>query len=218
VKTFDVIQRSESWHEVRKGIPTASRFDMILTAVQAKPAAAQETLINQLLAESIMPPQQGLIKNVMTEEMETGMILEAEARCRYELEFADLPVTEVGFIMADNGLYGGSPDALVGDVGGVEIKCPSPSVQIGYIRSGTLPNEYRCQVHGYLAITGRAWWDFFAYARNLPVFKIRVYRDDFTLKLESELLNFASKYQKAREAFGIMDVKAAKEAELARES
>lgn len=216
MKTFEVIQRSENWHEVRKGVPTASRFDMILTAVQGKPAAAQETLINQLLAESIMPPDQGLIKNVITEEMQQGMVLEAEARCRYELGgyTAGLPVTEVGFLMHDSGLYGGSPDALVGDVGGLELKCPTAVTQIGYIRSGVLPNEYKCQVHGYLCVTGRAWWDFFAYARNLPIFTIRIVRDEFTHKLEKELLNFAAKYRKAREDFGIVDIKAAQEKEL----
>lgn len=208
------MQRSESWYEVRRGLPTCSRFDKILTAVQGKPSAAQETLINELLAESIMPPEQGLIKGHMTEEMETGMILEAEARCRYELEFATGPVSEVGFLMHESGLFGGSPDALVGDEGGVEIKCPAAVTQIGYLRAGVLPNEYRCQVHGYLIVTGRSWWDFFGYARNLPVFRLSVERDEFTLKLQAEVLAFCAKYKKAREDFGIKTVKEAKEESL----
>jgi len=214
MKTFEVIQRSESWYEVRRGVPTCSRFDQILTPVQAKPAAAQETLINELLVESIMPPEQGLIKGHMTEEMESGMILEAEARCRYELEFASAPMTEVGFLMHESGLFGGSPDALVGEEGGVEIKCPAAVTHIGYLRAGALPNDYKCQVHGYLIVTGRPWWDFFSYCRNLPVFRLRVHRDDFTEKLAKELLNFCAKYKKAREDFGIVDIKTAREQEL----
>lgn len=202
--TLDTPQRTQAWYDARKGLPTCSRFDQILTAAKGEPSKSQETLINELLAESILPPEQGFIKpNVITAEMEYGMKLEAEARCCYELEYATEPVKEVGFIVADSGLYGGSPDALVGDDGGVEIKCPSAVTHIGYLRSGVLPSEYKCQVHGYLVVTGRAWWDFFSYARNLPVFRIRVTRDGFTDKLQAELLRFSEKYNTERIKFNL---------------
>lgn len=203
MKEFTVEQRSGAWYDVRRGIPTCSRFDKILTAVRGEPSKAQEILICELLAESILPPEAGLIRGHMTAEMEHGMILESEARCRYELEFATEPVVEAGFVLADCGLYGGSPDALVGDSGGVEIKCPAPATHIGYVRDGSLPNEYKTQVHGYMVVTGRAWWDFFSYARNLPVFRLRVHRDEYTAKLKAELHRFCEKYNEARVAFGL---------------
>lgn len=184
-------------------MPTCSRFDMILTAVKGTPSAAQETLINQLLAESLMPPEQGIIRPPMTAEMEHGMILEGEARCCYELEHATEAVKEVGFVVADCGLYGGSPDALVGEAGGVEIKCPNPVTHIGYLRAGVLPNEYKCQVHGHMIVTGRDWWDFFSYVRNLPPFYLRVLRDDFTKKLSAELTDFCARYNEARAVFNL---------------
>lgn len=201
--TFDTPQRSEQWFEARRGLPTCSRFDQILTAVQGKPSSAQEKLINELLAESLCPPEEGFLKSYVSPEMEQGMKLEAEARCAYEIEHATEPVREVGFILADCEMFGGSPDALVGENGGVELKCCNAATHIGYFRAGVLPSEYRCQLHGYLIVTGRAWWDFFSYARNLPPFRLRVKRDDFTDKLEAELFNFCQRYNEARKAFSL---------------
>ncbi len=200
--TLDAPQRSEDWFNARRGLPTCSRFDKILTAVQGKRSAGQETLIDELLAESLCPPEQGFIRPA-TADMEYGMKLEAEARCAYELEYATEPVKEVGFILADCGMFGGSPDALVGETGGVEIKCPNAATHIGYFRGGILPTEYRCQVHGYMVVTGRAWWSFFSYARNVSPFHLRVVRDDFTEKLSAELREFCERYNKARAMFDL---------------
>lgn len=199
---MDTAQRSEQWYAARRGLPTCSRFDKILTAAKGLPSSAQETLICELLAESILPPQQGVIRP-MTSDMEQGVILEAEARCCYELEYATEPVREVGFVVHDSGMFGGSPDALVGESGGVEIKCPQGATHIGYVRDGVLPNEYKCQLHGNMIVTGRRRWAFFSYARNLPSFHINVQWDDFTEKLAAELLKFCAKYNGARAAFGL---------------
>lgn len=204
MKALDVAQRSEAWFEARRGLPTCSRFDSILTPKTGKPSSAQDTLINTLIAESIQPPEAGLIKPEYTSaEMEQGMILEAEARCAYELEHATEPVEQVGFVVHASGLFGGSPDALVGTDGGCEIKCPQLATHIGYIRDGELPPEYRCQVHGYLVVTGRKWWSFFSYARNAPAFHLVVERDDFTARLEAELFAFCARYNAERAKFNL---------------
>ena len=206
MSTPDTPQRSLAWYERRRGIPTGSRFDMILTPSQGNPAAAQETLINQLIAESVLPPDEGLIPGHITEEMRQGMILEGEARCAYELQYAKEPVSEVGFVLHGSGLFGGSPDALVGEDGGVEIKCPAPATHIGYYRGGELPLTYRCQVHGYMIVTGRKWWSFFSYARNFEAFHVIIERDEFTQKLEDELYRFAERYNNARKLFGLKPI------------
>ena len=212
----DAQQRSPEWYEARRGLPTCSRFDQILTAAKGQPSKAQDTLICELIAESICPPEEGVIRP-MTPEMEYGMRLEAEARCAYEMEFASsafesMAVREVGFVMADCGLYGGSPDALVGEDGGVEIKCPNAATHIGYIRSGVLPNDYKCQVHGYMVVTGRKWWDFFSYARHLPPFRLKVQADDFTALLAKELNAFCVSYNAARAQFNLPPIGGTKEA------
>jgi hypothetical protein len=204
MKVLTMPQRSPEWHAARRGLPTASRFDLILTAAKGEPSKSQEKLIAELIAESIEPPEQGFIRTErMTPEMEQGLRLEGEARSSFELEFANAPVSEVGFVLADCELYGGSPDALVGEDSGVEIKCPNLSTHIGYVRAGVLPLDYKCQVHGSMIITGRPTWHFFSYARHVKPFHILVRRDDFTAKLEAELLAFVARYNQARALFDL---------------
>jgi hypothetical protein len=211
MRTLDIPQRSEAWFAARRGIPTASRFDAILQPVKGEPSKAQETLINELIAESLCPPEQGEVR-FSTDEMEQGMRLEAEARCWYELEHATAPVTEAGFILHDSGLFGCSPDALVGEDGGLELKCPNAATHVGYVRAGVLPNDYKLQVHGSIVVTGRSWWDFASYARNIPPFVVRVHRDAFTAKLEAELFAFCKRYNEARARFGLSPIGTQKQA------
>ncbi len=201
--TIDTPQRSREWFEARRGIPTASRFDKILTPATGKPSSQADGLINELIAESVLPPDEGLVPRFVSPEMEEGMRLEAEARCAYELEYAPGPVTEVGFVLHSSGLFGGSPDALVGEDGGVEIKCPLAKTHIGYVRDGVLPLDYKLQVHGYMAATGRKWWSFFSYSRHFPAFHVRVERDAFTERLEMALLAFCACYNVERAKFGL---------------
>ncbi len=202
MKTLDVEQRSQAWFEARRGMPTASRFDMILTPAKGEPSKSQDTLINQLISESILPPQEGELKYT-SEEMIEGMRLEAEARCKYMLDYAKGDVKEVGFIIHESGLFGASPDGLTGEDGGLELKCPAGPTIVSYIRAGVLPPEYRCQVHGSMVVTGRKYWDFMAYHRSFPEFFLRVERDEFTDKLEAELFSFAKKYNEVRVKFGL---------------
>lgn len=195
-------QRTPEWLAARRGIPTASRFDQIITAAEGRASTSQTKLIDELLAESLLPPSGEPER--MTADMHTGVILEAEARCAYEIEFAvGARVQDVGLLMHESGLYGGSPDCLVGDEGGAEIKCPSPTVHIRYIRNGVLPLDHKAQVHGYMAVTGRPWWDFYSHCRGLQPFRLRIERDDFTKKLESEVLRFCAAYNVARAKFGL---------------
>ncbi len=200
---LDHPQRSAPWYAARRGLPTCSRFDQILTAVTGKPSASQSKLIDELLAESLCPVEEALPEYV-SPEMEAGMRLEAEARCAFEFEFANgQPVRDVGFILSDCGRFGGSPDSLVGEEGGLELKCPQPATHIGYLRAGTLPADYKLQLHGYMVVTGRKWWSFMSYARHLPRFHLRIERDDFTAKLAAELESFCAKYNAARVAFNL---------------
>ncbi len=201
--SHDVQQRSDAWFDLRRGMVTASRFDMILTAVTGAPSKSQEKLIDMLIAESVMPPSEGLVPRFVSPEMEEGMRLEGEARCAFELEYAKEPVREVGFCVHQSGMFGGSPDALVGEAGGVEIKCPAAEAHVSYLRKGVLPPEYRMQVEGYLVVTGRDWWSFFSYSRYFPAFHVRIERSQFTEKLEAELLRFCEKYNAERARFNL---------------
>ncbi len=181
-------QGSPEWLMARLGCPSGSGFSKLVTST-GKPSTSAETYINELIAEKVIgePPE-----NNPNEWMQRGTLLEPDARAFYEFD-RDVTVTEVGFCMHDVLECGVSPDGLVGDAGGLEIKCPKPSTHIKYLRSqaGYLqkkepPVEYYQQVMGCLWITEREWWDFLSYHPSLPPMLVRVERNEAYIKQLAE--------------------------------
>ena len=197
MKIIDVEQRSPDWWKCRRGIPTASGFDMIIQPIKMGPSTSQEKYINRLIAErfsTIWPVEGGYV----SPEMSHGIETEQTAREVYEMAHG-VTVQQVGFCLSDDGRFGCSPDGLVGDDGGIEVKCPLPETHVKYLRDGKLPDDYKTQVHGELLVTGRQWWDFISYSEGLPTFQIRVVRGDFTTLLGEYVKSFCDKLDAAIE-------------------
>lgn len=174
MKIIDVIQGTPEWHAARLGIPTASKFDKILTNKTLKLSASAILYAYDLTAEWIIGESSDSGRSSI---MERGLELEEAAMKWYEFE-TDQDTREVGFITDDDGRYGCSPDRLVGDDGGLEIKCPMADTHIKYLLSPTaLVDEYRHQVQGGLWITGRKWWDLVSYHPVMPKVRIRLTPD-----------------------------------------
>ncbi len=193
---FHVQQMSWDWWQLRRGIPTASNFGRILTPATAKPSAQQEGYIAELIAERsefvapFVPPED----RYSNAEMDEGIRREPESRSWYAMQ-ADAEVVQVGFVKSACGRFGCSPDGLVGDDGGLELKNPSAKVHVEYLLKGGLPNEYKCQVHGSMIVTGRKWWDFLSYMPGFAPLLVRVTEDEFTDKLRKELAAFCDRLQ-----------------------
>src|SRR5262249_4377321 len=107
---------------------------------------------------------------------------EPEARRYYEFETGS-DVREVGFCMSDCGRFGCSPDGLVGDDGGLELKHPKAATQIKYLDAGVVPPKYLPQVHFSLFVTRREWWDFMSYYPGLRPLLVRTVPDERTVKM-----------------------------------
>ena len=189
-------QGSPEWWSVRCGVPSASCFHRIITPKTGKLSAQAFPYICELIADRVLgiPPQ--AVDSFASAPMQQGIDMEPEARSWYEFD-RGVTVDQVGFITTDDGRFGCSPDGLVGDVGGLELKCPQVKTHVGYLLNGGLPDEYKCQVHGALVVTGRKWWDFVSYARHLPALVVRVVRDEFTEQLEAALQEFWPHYESA---------------------
>jgi hypothetical protein len=155
--THTAEQGTSEWFKARLGIPTASKFGDILTS-QAKPAAAQKKYMNTLLAEYLTGNREETPQSYW---MQRGTELEPMARNYYEF-CTGIEVRESGFVTTDDGMVGGSPDGLT-DVGGIEIKCPSPAVHVEYLLSGKCPAAYVPQVQGLMWLFGAEHWDFVSY-------------------------------------------------------
>lgn len=171
----DIEQGSEEWHRLRLGIPSASNFHRIITPAKGEPSRQAIGYRRELLAEWLTGAPSGPKQNYW---MQRGTELEAEARAYYEM-YAGCEVEHVGFVWQDDdNTVGCSPDGLVGDDGGVEIKCPAPATHVGYILDQKIPTDYIPQVQGSLWVTGRTWWDFVSYSPGLEPLVIRVERDN----------------------------------------
>jgi len=199
VIVHDVEQGSEQWFALRRGIPTASQFGRIFTG-GGKASAQRDDYIHELVAQ-FHCPEIPAEEPYISKAMERGMMLEAEARAWYCLD-QRRDVTRVGFLTTACGRFGGSPDALVSDIGCLEIKCPQPKTHVGYCLRGVLPTEYKPQVHGYLWLTGLLWCDFLSYCPGLPPLLVRVAPDDYTGALGKALEAFHADYLIARDAIG----------------
>jgi predicted phage-related endonuclease len=165
----DMDQGSPEWHAARLGIPTASKFATVMAKGEGKTRAEY---MRKLAGEVLTGEPMESFTNV---HMERGKAMEDEAREQYAF-IHDADIRRVGFIR--NGEKGASPDSLIGENGGLEIKTALPHIQIDRLLRGTLPPEHRAQVQGSLWVAEREWWDFVSYWPRLPLFSTRVHRDE----------------------------------------
>ena len=167
--TFPYMEQcSPEWFELRAGRPTASEFDKIVTST-GKTSTQRQAYLYRLAGEMVLGTTE---QTHETPWMARGKELEAEARAVYQME-NETEVDQVGFCLHDSEKFGCSPDGLIGDDGGLEIKCPSLAVFVEYTIGGRVPSKYVMQVQGSLLVTGRKWWDFFAYYPGMKPFIFR---------------------------------------------
>jgi len=198
VKILDCKQGTEEWLRARAGIPTASEFDALITPeFVARKGQMPHTYLCKKLAEHW---QGGPLPSFAPfGAMEQGQILEQEAVPWYELEFGTT-INRVGFITTDDGRVGCSPDGLLGDDGGIEIKCPFADTHVRYLLAGEVPKDYTAQVHGSLYVTGRKWWKFVSYRRHFPALIVTVERDEEIMgKIGEALDEFLVRFQEGLE-------------------
>lgn len=174
-------QGSPEWLASRLGRPSASMFGKLITG-SGKPSSSAESYINDMIAERLTGRSKPFFTN---EHMERGNALEPEAREAYEF-ITDFEVVETGFILDDSEEFGCSPDGLVSTDGGLEIKCPSDSVHVSYLRAGKVPAKYYQQVQGCMWITGRDWWDFMSYHPEMPHLLVRARRNEKFIEAMAE--------------------------------
>jgi hypothetical protein len=186
MKIYTCAQGEQEWLTARVGKVTASEADQLLTPeFEIRKGEMPKTYLARKLAEHVLGrPLEGF----SSFETEQGQILELEARSWFNFEF-DHKVRQVGFIEYDDGRCGCSPDALLDDDGGLELKAPQPTNHVRYLLDGTLPKDYAVQVHFSLYVTGRPWWSFVSYRRKFRPFVLRVERDEKIIAKIGECLS-----------------------------
>ena len=190
---LDVEQGSPEWFAARRNIPTASEFGRII-GVTGKVSTAKSYLY-ELAGARITGVDKG---NFQSAAMARGTEMEPEARAYFELVMG-VEVEQVGFILDDSKRYGCSPDGLFGDTG-LEVKCPSVHVHIGYLLAGVLPSDYFAQVQGSMLVMGFSHYWFCSYYPGLPALILDVQRDwKFTAALKVALDEFCEELDRVTE-------------------
>lgn len=172
----ELIQGSEQWHDVRRGILTASVVGQLITPSTLKPASndTSRAITALLVAERITGRTDPTWQSA---DMFRGVVEEPLARDLYSEHYA--PVTEVGFMSRDlgTGVLGLSPDGLVGDDGLIEVKSRRQKKQLTTILSDRVPSENLAQCQAALLVSGREWLDYLSFSNGMHLWVKRVYPD-----------------------------------------
>ena len=185
-------QGSQEWLQERAGRWTASRFaDLIATDKRTgKPLKCRTDAIWQVVVERMTgQPSEGPAGFAL----QWGSDVEEFAREAFEIETGK-SVEQVGFLEHPQYPFAGaSPDGLIGESEGLELKCPKdPAVHLARFLSG-VPAEYIPQIQGGMWVTGFKRWHFASFDPRMPpshrLLIIPVLRDDEMIaRIESAVL------------------------------
>ena len=194
MKILCMEQRTDEWYRLRRGHVTASRFGDVMARPSSK--RFRNYLLDLVFDFEGVPDFRD-----DAPWFAAGAAMEPTALGAYSWK-TDTVVQRVGLCVRDDFDYiGCSPDGLLGDDGGVEVKCRKylrtyfAAVRAGY------KSTMRPQVQGCMYVTGRKWWDVVNFWRDdkhelEKINIVRVQRDDqYIQTLHARIVEF---YTEAR--------------------
>lgn len=160
-------QRTEAWLIEKLGHISGSR----MIEVMGMPSTAANYGMDLLAERLTMTPA----PEVRSPALDWGRNCEPLAKDAYWNE-TGRTIVEVPFVKHPSIKWiGVSPDGLIGDEGGVEVKCPyNSAVHLNTWRHG-MPAEHKPQVQSNLWVTGRKWWDFISYDPRVKDPRLQLY-------------------------------------------
>lgn len=178
MKIHNLQQGTKEWFDIRKLKLTASHAQAIGNA-----GKGLETYVDEIMSEYFSSAEKDRFGNKDTER---GHELEPFAREMYELTTGN-KVEQVGFIEYSE-FVGCSPDGLVGEDGGTEIKSLDDKGHYRIIQYGEkeIDTKFIWQTQMNLLLTGRKWWDLIFYNPNFKK-SIEVFRIYPDIKRQTEL-------------------------------
>lgn len=187
----------EAFLQARCGSLGASKVrDAFARLKKGERAKASEDLMYEIAAERLthVPARR-------VNALHWGVEHEAEARAAYAF-LTNAAVVKVGLIPHPTIANAHcSPDALCGDDGGLELKCPTSATHLRTLLADAVPEEHLPQCHWSMACTGRSFWDFVSYDPRfeddrLQFFMKRVMRDEAAIaSMEAEARAFLAELE-----------------------
>lgn len=167
MKAFYCTQLSSEWFQHHAARVTASHLAQVMDFTKGgQPGSKRQTYLRTKLAEMLTGI--AIQDNYVSFEMRQGLDREPHGIAAYEAQ-EGVMVERIGFALHDDiPRFGCSPDGLVGDDGGLELKCPKAGTHLKWILDGVIPEEQLPQIDGEILVTGRAWWDFATFCPEVP--------------------------------------------------
>jgi len=185
-------QRIEEWFTARLGKVTASRVNDVMAKTKTGYSASRDSYMTQLVLERIT---QTKAEGFTSQAMQWGVEQEIYALAAYQAH-CGWDTDAVGFVPHPTiEMAGASPDALVGDDGVVEVKCPESKGMLETLLTKKVPAKYFAQMQFQLSCTGRQWADYVVFDPRMPpkaqLFVTRIPRDNaFITEMEAEIVKF----------------------------
>jgi hypothetical protein len=183
----DIIQGTPEWFAAKAGSVGASSVDKIITT-KGEPSKSRTEYMMQLAGERLTGTCEETYQSI---HMANGIEREASARALFEM-IHEVECRQVGIVYKDEkkDLHC-SPDGLIGDNAGIEIKNPMMKNAVKYLLAGKIPIEYFSQIQMSLYVTERETWWFMSNYAGLQPLIIECHRDEvFLKKLDAELRAF----------------------------
>ncbi len=192
-----VEQGTPEWHELRLWRVTGTKLKDVVGTNNLK-------LIDVLIAEKLTNEAKEVY---VSEEMQRGIDEEPNAVKLYEQTTGE-KTTIVWFCLSNEfDFLWCSPDRLIKKwkkyIKGVEVKCPSSSKHLEYIRINRIPNEYKYQVINYFIVCeDLESLDFVSYDPRVlvrPIHIVTITREELKGEIEEtkvKLRKFEEKFNK----------------------
>ena len=169
----EIPQGSDDWFQLRIGSIGGSS---ISSAVAKGEGKVRLGLMYDMVGEMLSGQKKESYKS---KPMEDGLTFEDDARTLYSF-MTDSGVHQIA-MFRDGQHKHYSPDGCVGDDGLIEIKTVIPSTFVEFKATGTIPTDYKRQMHWGLHISGRKWCDYVIYSpaiKEISAIEItRIWRD-----------------------------------------
>lgn len=188
-------QRTDEWFAARLGHVGCSRLgDVLASGRSGQPSATRKNYMAELVCERLTGVK---AEHFTSKAMDHGTETEPMARAAYEAAHGVMVDEDGGKECPGIPDWWGSPDGLVGEDGGLEIKCPNTATHLETLLTGKINTDYLYQMAGLCYIYDRKWWDFESYDPRLPdhlsTYIVRFMREDLPIEqVKNGVLQFVA--------------------------
>lgn len=178
-------QGSDAWRTLKLGVISASNASK---AVAKKGTDTRDGYMAELVAQVCT----GIMGDFDSKAMEWGRTHEDAARANYEF-MQNVAMTQLPFVFKDETFrVGCSPDGIVSEIKGAEIKCPFNTMHfIRFMADERLKPEYQWQTQFTMWVLGAGEWDVVQFDPRMkknPIHVITIARDEEKMRALDDLI------------------------------